>query len=64
MQNMISVHFLWFDYWTLGEWKSSKVQNHSVSVYYLITQIIGPFCDMLTVAMFIFFCEIPKYVQV
>ena len=27
---MISVYFLWFDYWTLKEWKTAKVQNHSV----------------------------------
>ena len=30
---MISIHFLWFDYWTLKEWKTAKVQNHSVSAY-------------------------------
>ena len=29
---MISVYFLWFDYWTLKEWKTAKVQNHSVAV--------------------------------
>ena len=34
---MISVYFLWFDYyWTLKEYKTSKVQNHSVSAYHLL----------------------------
>ena len=28
---MISVSFLCFDYWTLREWKTAKVQNRSVS---------------------------------
>ena len=26
---MISVFFLWFDYWTLKEWKTAKVQDDS-----------------------------------
>ena len=30
---MMSIHILWFDYWTLKEWKAAKVQNHSVSAY-------------------------------
>ena len=30
---MIGVLFLWFDCWTLKEWKTAKAQNHSVSPY-------------------------------
>ena len=30
---IISIHFLWFDDWTLKEWKAAKVQNYSVSAY-------------------------------
>ena len=30
---MISVYFLWFDFWTLKEWKTTEVQNHSVLAY-------------------------------
>ena len=30
---MISVYFLWFDYWTLKEWKTAKIKNHSVAAY-------------------------------
>ena len=55
---MISVYFLWFDYWTLKEWKTAKVQNHSVAA-----QMIGPLFGMFTVAMLFFFWEIPKCVQ-
>ena len=32
---MITVYFLWFDYWTFKEWKTAKVQNHSAAAYYL-----------------------------
>ena len=39
-------------------WKTTKVENHSVSAYYLITQMIGPLkFDMLTAAMFIFILQ-------
>ena len=38
----ISVYFLWSYCWTLKEWKTAKVQNHSVSTYYLFTQMIAP----------------------
>ena len=30
---MISAFFLWFDCWTLKEWKTAKAQNHSVSAF-------------------------------
>ena len=30
---MMSIHILWFDYWTLKEWNTEKVQNHSVSAH-------------------------------
>ena len=40
---MISAYFLWFDNWTLKEWKLAEVQNHSVSAQQLFTQMIGPF---------------------
>ena len=52
---MISVYFLWFDYWTLKEWKTAKVENHFVTGYLLFIQMIGPLFDMFTAAMFIFF---------
>ena len=32
---MITVYFLWFDYWTFKEWETAKVQNHSAAAYYL-----------------------------
>ena len=45
---MISVFFLWFDYWTLKEWKAAKVQNLYVSGYSLFTLMSGPlrFCHV------------------
>ena len=52
---MISVYFLWFDYWTLKELVTAKVQNHSAAGYILFTQLICPFFDMFTAAMFIFY---------
>ena len=52
---MISVYFIWFGYWTLKEWKTAKVQNHSVAAYWLFTQMIGPLFDMFTAAILIFF---------
>ena len=36
------------------EWKTAKVQNHSVAPYYLSTQMIDPLFDMFTAAVFIF----------
>ena len=39
---IISVYFLWFDYWTLKESKTAKVQNHSVSAHWIFPQMIGP----------------------
>ena len=30
---MITVYFLWFGYWSLKEWKTAKVQNHSIEAY-------------------------------
>ena len=39
---MISV-YLWFDYWTLKEWKTAKVHNYSVSAWQLFTQMTGPY---------------------
>ena len=39
---MINVHFIWFGYWILKEWKTVKVQNYSVAAYLLFTQMIGP----------------------
>ena len=37
---MNSIYFLWFDDWTLKEWKTANLQNHSVSEYYLFTGFI------------------------
>ena len=52
----ISANFLWFDYWILREWKTAKVQNHSVSAKYLFTQMIGRFKFWhVYCCMFIFF---------
>ena len=51
---MICVYFLWFEYWTLKEWKTAKVQSHSVAASLLFAQMIGPLFDMFTGAMFIF----------
>ena len=33
ISKMINVHFIWFGYWILKEWKTAKVQNHSVPAY-------------------------------
>ena len=52
---MISVYFLWFDYWTLKEWKTEKVENHSVAANLLFIQMIGPLFYLFSAAMFIFF---------
>ena len=63
---MISVYFLWFDYWTLKEWKTAKVQNNSVFAYKLFTQMVNSLFDMFAAAMFfllLFFCQIRKYVR-
>ena len=49
---------LWFDYWTLKEWKTTKVQNHSVAAYYLFTQMIGHFLICLLLQCLYFFWEI------
>ena len=51
---MIAVYFLWFDYWTVKEWKTAKVHNHSVAAYQLFTQMTGLIFDMFTAAMFFF----------
>ena len=48
----LSVYFLRFHYWILKEWKAAKVENHSVSAYYLHKWLVH-----------FFFCEIPRYVQ-
>ena len=51
----ISVYFLCFYYWILMEWKAAKVaENHYVSAYWLLTQMIGKLFDMFTGAMFVF----------
>ena len=49
---MVSVYFLCFNCWTLKEWKTAKIQNHSV--FLLFTQMIDPLFDMFTAALFIF----------
>ena len=49
-----SYFFLWFHYWILKERKTAKVENHSVSAYYLFTQMIGPLFGILAGTMFIF----------
>ena len=51
-RRLISVYFLWFDYWTFKEWKTAKVQNRSVAAYQLFTQMIGPLLDMFTAAVY------------
>ena len=61
---MTRVYFLWLDYWTLKEWKTSKIHNHSILAYYFYTNNTnGALFDMFTATIFIFFCDIPKYVQ-
>ena len=40
IRRAISVYFLWFDYWILKEWKTAKVQNHSVLAYYLYKWLV------------------------
>ena len=51
-------YFLSFDYWPLKEWKTTKVQNHSVSAYCLHKLLVYLNFDMFTVAMVIFFSVI------
>ena len=58
----ISVYFLWFDYWILKERKAAKVQNHSVSAYYLHKWLVH-FSTCLLAPCLFFFCKIPKYVH-
>ena len=52
-------------YWTLKEWKTAEVQNHSVSAYCLSTQMIGPFkfWHVYCCHVYFIFCEILRYVQ-
>ena len=48
----LSVYFLRFHYWILKEWKAAKVENHSVSAYYLHKWLVHFLT--FTGAMFIF----------
>ena len=55
---MISVDFLWFEYRTLKEWKTAKVQNHSGSAYnYLPKWLVHLNFDMFIAALFNFFMQ-------
>ena len=47
---MIGV-YLRFDYWTLKEWKTAKVQNLFVAAYQLFTQMIALPFDMFTAGL-------------
>ena len=56
---MTRVYFLWLDYWTLKEWKTSKVHNHSILAYSFYTNNRnGALFDILTATVSIYFCHI------
>ena len=63
IRKIISVCFLWFDYWTLKGWNTGKVQNHFVSAYKLLDKwLIVLNCNIFTTVIF-FSCGILKYVR-
>ena len=58
---MISVYFLWFDNETFKKLKYWIVLSQHTS--YLHKWLVHLNCDMFAAVIFIFFCEIPTYVQ-
>ena len=61
---VISVFFLWFDYWTFKGWKTPKYRIIlSQLTNYVHKWFLHKSFDMFTATMYIFFYKNPKYVQ-